>query len=43
MRLFLNGDKVEMIGDRDYYYIENGNIIKYNIVAKDDIQNLKLR
>ena len=28
--LFINGDKVEMIGDRDYYYIENGKIVKYD-------------
>lgn len=41
--LFINGDKVEMIGDRDYYYIENGKIIKYESFNNEDIQNLKLR
>lgn len=41
--LFINGDKVEMIGNRDYYYIKNGNISKYSILDKENIQYLKSR
>jgi len=41
--LFSNGDKVEMMGDRDYYYIVNGNITKHQIIDRDNIENLKLR
>ena len=41
--LFINDDVVEMIGDRDYYYIENGNIIKYRSSDLDSIKSLKLR
>lgn len=41
--LFVNDDGIEMLGDREYYYIENGNIAKYDISDKEKIQNLKLR
>ena len=41
--IFINGDKIEMIGSSDYYYIENGNVIKYEINDKENIKKLNLK
>lgn len=41
--LFINGNEVEMIGDRDYYYVANGNVTKYESCDKENIKKLKLR
>ena len=41
--LVINGDKVEMIGSKDYYYIDNGNIIKHDVLEQEYIQKLKSR
>ena len=40
--LYIDGDKIEMLGNKDYYYIEKGNITKYEIKDKSSIQNIKL-
>ena len=40
--LYIDGDKIEMLGNKDYYYIENGNITKYEIKDKGNIQKFKL-
>lgn len=36
--LYINGDKIEMLGERDYYYIENGNITKYDAINKISVK-----
>jgi len=38
--LYINGDNIEMLGNRDYYYIANGNISKYEIYDRDNIKNM---
>lgn len=40
--LFINGDSVEMIGDRDYFLINEGNIVNYQSTDNKEMDNLKI-